>query len=78
MEINEILQRPSPAYYTQDEIVFAVEKYIEKKKGVRVKIDILKKYQDLDSLNPFGIFTLQKEYENLWKAFDIVQQNYNK
>lgn len=78
MEINEILQRPSPAYYTQDEVIFAVEKYIEKKKGVKIKINILKNFQDLDSLNPFGIFALQKEYEKLLKAFEIAQQNYNR
>ena len=76
MDIKEILQRRSPAYYSEYEMIFAIESYIIKFKNIDVKINLMKNFPDLNNLNPFGVFQLQKEYKNLMRAFEIVQNNY--
>lgn len=78
MNAIEILTRPSPAYYTVEEIEFVVADYVFKKKGIRIKVNI---YKDLPStggiyLNPFGKFKMENEYKNLFKALEIIQQDY--
>lgn len=78
MDIKEILQRRSPAYYSEYEMIFAIESYIRKFKNKEIRINLMKNFQNLDHLNPFGVFQLQKEYENLFRAFEIVQNNYYK
>lgn len=78
MNIDEILKRKSPAYYTVDEMSFAVEKYIEKKKGIKVHVNIFKNFKKLDNLNPFGLITLKQEHNKLFNAFETVQLNYYK
>lgn len=78
MDIKEILERPSPAVYTIEELEFAIGKYIEKKKNVKIKVNVHKDFFDIEDINPFGVFQLQNEYHKLFNAFEIVQQNYYK
>lgn len=78
MNVIEILTRPSPSYYTVEEIEFVIADYIFRKKGIRIKINI---YKDLPTtgdlyLNPFGQFKMENEYKNLFKALEIIQQDY--
>lgn len=77
MNIDELLKRPSPQIYTVDEAKFIVEKYIEKKKGVKVDINVFKKTgYPTEDMNPFGIFVLQTEFRNLWEAMLIASERY--
>lgn len=76
MEINEILKRRSPAHYTVEEIQFAVQEYIFKKKGVRVDINIYRDFPEDGILNQWGIIELDKQCTMLLSAFTDVQNNY--
>lgn len=78
MNIKEILERKSPATYTISEMEFAVQKYIHKKTNTEVSVNVHKNFQDLNNINPFGVFELQNEYQRLMHAFSIVQNNYYK
>lgn len=78
MDIREILERKSPAYYTISEMEFAVQSYIQKKTNRTILLNVHKNFKDLNKLNPFAQFELQKEYSKLMKAFTIVQNNYYK
>lgn len=76
MNAIEILTRPSPSYYTVEEIEFVVADYVFKKKGVRIKVNIYKDLPQFGTLNPFGKFKMENEYKNLFKALEIIQQDY--
>lgn len=76
MDIKEIIERPSPAMYTLEEMSYAIEKYIEKKTNKQVKINIFKNMSNIQDMNPWGIFMLQKEYQNIFNAFEIVQKEF--
>lgn len=70
MNLIEILTRPNGQNVTIEEASFVVEKYIEKMKGVNVKINIYKGMpENLSNLNPFGIAILQKEITDLFNAY---------
>lgn len=77
MNIKEIFERKSPAYYEISEMEYAVEQYIFIKKNIKVKINV---YKDIDlnqiNFNPFMQIKLQDEYEKLEYAFNIAQKNY--
>lgn len=76
MNIDELLNRPSPQIYTIEECQFIVEKYIEKATNRKVKINIYSKIGDPYNLNPFGVFTVQMEIKKLWTAFLIASERY--
>lgn len=78
MEINEILTRRSPAFYTVEELQFAIEKYIEKKKNQKVTVNIMKGMPEDGVLNQYDIMKLSQQYTDLMSAFTHVQMNYNK
>lgn len=76
MEIKEILTRPSPAVYTVEELQFAIEQYILKKKNQNVTIDIFKGMPDV--LNQNEIMHMHLQHQMLLSAFNDVQTNYYK
>lgn len=76
MNIDELLNRPSPQVYTIEECQFVVQKYIEKAKGKKVTVNIYKNFGNPLDLNPFGNFMLQTEIRNLWNAFLIASNKY--
>lgn len=78
MEILEIINRRSPAVYTIDELQFALEKYIHKKKGVEVKINIFKGMPEDGILNQNQIMHMHRQHSELLLAFKDVQENYQK
>jgi hypothetical protein len=78
MDIIEIIDRSSPAYYTVEELQFAVEKYIEQKKGKSVKVNIYKGMPENMGLNHFWINKIDAEYSNLMNAFTVVQREYDR
>ena len=75
MDIIEILERPSPAVYSEEEMIFAIKEYIKQCKNVDVDINL---YKGVDVNNPFARVQLSQEYMMLNSAFEHVQLNYNK
>lgn len=75
MDIKEIIQRKSPAIYTVEELQFAVEKYIEQKKGQNVVVNIYKD-MNMSQLTQHDILRMDSQHVMLMNAFNIVQQNY--
>ena len=75
MDIKEIIQRKSPATYTVEELQFAVEKYIEQKKGQNVVVNIYKD-MNMSQLTQFDMLRMDSQHVMLMNAFNIVQQNY--
>ena len=75
MDIKEIIQRKSPATYTVEELQFAVETYIEQKKGQNVVVNIYKD-MNMSQLTQFDMLRMDSQHVMLMNAFNIVQQNY--
>lgn len=77
MELKEILNRTSPSSYSIDEMIFVVEKYIEKTVKKSVKINIYKNI-NVNSLNNNDVSKLHNEHVNLFKAFNVAEKNLKK
>ena len=77
MELKEILNRTSPSSYSIDEMIFVVEKYIEKTVKKSVKINIYKNI-NVNSLNNNDVSKLHNEHVMLFKAFNIAEKNLKK
>lgn len=76
MDIIELLTRRTGESYSIEEAQFVVEKYIEKQKGVKVKINIYKGMpENLNNLNPFGWSLVQMETQKLFEAFIVATKN---
>ena len=75
MDIKEIINRKSPAHYTVEELQFAVEKYIEQKKGVKVEVNVYSGIM-MNKMTQFDILRLEQQYLKLMNAFDSVQRKY--
>ena len=77
MDLKEILNRTSPSSYSIDEMIFVVEKYIEKTVKKSVKINIYKNI-NVNSLNNNDVSKLYNEHVNLFKAFNVAEKNLKK
>ena len=76
MNYEEILERPSPCYISTDEAQYIVGEYIRRMTGEIIKVNIMKNFQTYNNLNPWGIFTLEKEHKDLFDTFNKIQNNY--
>jgi len=66
MNVQEIVSRGTGSHFSPNELMFVVEQYIKEKKGVEVKLNILK------GLNPrqrIGQFIYQQQITKLNDAF---------
>lgn len=77
MNIDEIFSRPSPSVYTVEEMIYCVEDYIAKLKGVRVNINIYKGLGNPIVMNPFTQVVLTSQYNKLFEAFNIAHDYYS-
>lgn len=72
MDLKEILSRKSPSYYSIEECIYVVEKFIQQTKNVYVSINIYKNV-DLNYLNhPVVKTMLSRELHLLNNAFLIA------
>lgn len=79
MNILEILDRPSPAHYTVEELQFAVEQYIKQKKNIDVTVNIFKGMPTTpEGWDHSSIIKMDAEYTNLMTAFNIVQREFDR
>lgn len=69
MNLQEIITRPSPAEYSQQEMEFVVTEYIKTKKGVDVEINLSKHHTG----TPLDIMLMREQIRMLDKAFEIAQ-----
>lgn len=74
MNISEIMERKSPAYYQPEEIVYAVEQYIYELKNRKVVINLKKNIDRMDDTMKF--FHMSNQYNLLLKAFNKAQEHY--
>lgn len=75
MNIFGIINRPSQAVYSIEELSFVVESYIEQVKGKRVKINLMK------GLPTHGFFVqtqLPRQIKGLNYAFNVAQAYFKK
>lgn len=69
MDLKEILSRKSPSYYSIEECVYVVEKFIQQNKNINVTINIYRNI-DLNYLNHPVVKTMLSNQLNLLnKAF---------
>lgn len=74
MDLKEILNRKSPSYYSIEECIYVVEKFIQQSKSVYVNINIYKNI-DLNYLNHPVVKTMLSNQLNLLnKAFLIASE----
>lgn len=74
MDLKEILSRKSPSYYSIEECIYVVEKFIQQNKSVYVNINIYKNI-DLSYLNHPVVKTMLSNQLNLLnKAFLIASE----
>lgn len=73
MNLKELVNRKSPAYYTTDEACFVVENYIYQVKGIMPKINIYKEINNRVAPNtPVYNMLMTQQLKLLNQAFLIA------
>ena len=69
MQLGEIINRPNRSLYEQGELIYVVQQYIKIRKGIDVKIDLLR---GADIYTPFGQMHYVTECQKLSQAFNFA------